>query len=108
MWCAVSRRLTLSPTSRCADPQPFADALGQAYAALPHLWEGNTWLQDVAARAQVLLDEHPHGDLSAWQEALRSLPTVDRAMDANRAAPCLGKGAADPRHLREVLMRLHP
>ena len=98
----------MSPTSRCADPQPFADTLGQAYAALPRLWEGNTWLQDVATRAQVLLDEHPHGDLSAWQEALRSLPAVDCAMDANRAAPCLGKGAADPQHLREVLMRLHP
>ena len=29
-------------------------------------------------------------------------------MDADRAAPRLGKGAADPQHLREVLMRLHP
>ena len=79
-----------------------------AYAALGHCWEGSAWLRDVVARAQTILEHHPHGDLAAWLEALRALPPTQCALDADRAAPRLGNAATDAQYLREVLLRLHP
>jgi len=98
----------LSAISPSAEVAPSAGELAGAYAALGHCWEGSAWLQDVVARAQIMLDQHPHGDLAAWLEALRALPPAQCAMDADRAAPRLGNAATDPQYLREVLLRFHP
>ncbi len=60
------------------------------------------------ARADQRLAQHEHGDLPRWQAALRALPQVATALQADQSAPALGAVAEDQKTLAETLMQLHP
>jgi len=54
------------------------------------------------------MQDHRHGDLPRWRDALNQLPEPECALDARRPVPRLGRPATDPGRLREILMSFHP
>lgn len=78
------------------------------YSALADRWPENAWLQNVCAKAETRLREHPHGDLARWRETLKELPRVDPRADLDQPAPRLGELCARPDQLKKSLMGLHP
>src|SRR3546814_16893 len=54
--------------------------------------------------------EHPHGDMTAWQQALSALPDIEVRLDAGADTVCLHAriDVADKTALTQTLMRLHP
>lgn len=68
----------------------------------------NPWLGQVCELADRRFQEHRHGDLPRWREALAGLPAVRPSAELDRPAPILGRPVANPSALRECLMELHP
>jgi len=70
--------------------------------------DGFSWLPPLLDTCEQLLDSHAHGDLSAWRQALRSLPATTTAFDGSLPAPRLGQTDAGCETLAETLAALHP
>ena len=82
--------------------------MANTYDALLSLWPENGWLARAAQEAERRLQEHPHGDLARWRDALQNLPPGLPHASLDRPTPVLGEPVADRKALRETLMRLHP
>lgn len=80
----------------------------RAYETLAQYWPGSEWCAEAATRAAARLARHPHGDMPRWRAALEMLPAASTMARLDRDMPELGAAAADPAHLRDILMRLHP
>ena len=68
----------------------------------------NPWLRALCDRAGGSLDEHAHGDLARWQQALMALPPARSGMKVEGSGVVLGEPVADRGGLRDVLMQFHP
>lgn len=82
--------------------------LSNTYADLRQAWPDNPWLQHLCDRGEQRLENHEHGDLPRWLQALAALPVVEPCLRADLAAPQLGRPVADPQALAANLMQLHP
>jgi tRNA (mo5U34)-methyltransferase len=78
------------------------------FESLAERWPQSTWLAEVCARADEVLQDHPHGDFARWKATLESLPVVQTSTYLDGPRPGLGKAASQPDVLREQLMGLHP
>ncbi|MCW8873654.1 MAG: tRNA 5-methoxyuridine(34)/uridine 5-oxyacetic acid(34) synthase CmoB [Xanthomonadales bacterium] len=78
------------------------------YDELLRRWPDSGWLAQTIRLAEHRLQDHPHGDLPRWREALDCLPRVQTRAVLDRPTPSLGADAADPGALRSLLMELHP
>lgn len=78
------------------------------YLSLAERWPESEWLQSLCDQATRALQQHNHGDLPRWREAIGELPKVSPHLALDRAAPELGGFAADMDRLRETLMAFHP
>lgn len=81
---------------------------GPVFQSLPGRWPGNAWVEELTRLAEERLQNHSHGDLPRWKDALRRLPPVQTRAELDRSAPRLGKPLPDPAALHEVLQELHP
>jgi tRNA (mo5U34)-methyltransferase len=81
---------------------------GPVFQSLADRWSGNDWVAELVRLAEERFQNHPHGDLPRWKEALRRLPPVKPVSCLNRPAPKLGSTAPDPEELSETLQELHP
>lgn len=68
---------------------------------------GSNWA-NLGELAWQKLESHPHGDMTAWLNAIDQLPLGEGYSELNRAAPILGRSAADLEVIREQLLKLHP
>jgi tRNA (mo5U34)-methyltransferase len=82
--------------------------VARVFEDLPRKWPGCDWLAALARNAEQRLNDHSHGDLPRWREALESLPRVVQSAGLDLPAPEFGSDANNAEGLREVLMALHP
>jgi tRNA (mo5U34)-methyltransferase len=63
---------------------------------------------ELAELGWLRLQNHSHGDLPRWIDAIDKLPKGDGFTELDRNAPRLGHAVGDTHTLRENLMALHP
>ena len=69
--------------------------------------KGSPW-PELAELGWHALENHRHGDLPRWLEAIETLPTGDGYIDLCRNAPSLGRLPNNVTGMHETLMQLHP
>ena len=74
----------------------------------PYQQLGTAGWPELARLGWQRLENHTHGDLAGWLEAIESLPECATGIELDRDAPMLGKAVDNQAQLREQLIKLHP